>query len=89
MLPVEEILRTALAEHDTQDDSTIDRAEVIRVALSALDSSGNVSDELGMSSACLTTLIYRSIDPLLRARLDSPSDCLQVQMHATRHWLSP
>ena len=43
MLSTEEILRTALAEHDQQDNGTVDYSEVISKAFVALDSPGNVS----------------------------------------------
>lgn len=42
MLPVEEILRTALAEHDPQTGPAIDLIEAHTRALTALDSPGNV-----------------------------------------------
>ena len=43
MLSVEEILRTALAEHDSQTGPAIDLSEAHARALTALDSPGTVS----------------------------------------------
>lgn len=45
MLSTEEILRTALAEHDPQDGGALDHSDVMSKAFSALDSPGNVSCE--------------------------------------------
>ena len=42
MLPTEEILLTALAEHDAKEGEAVDRSDVISKSFVALDSPGNV-----------------------------------------------
>jgi hypothetical protein len=61
MLPTEEILLTALAEHDAKEGEAVDRSEVISKAFVALDCPGNVSRVVDR-----TTYIICSVDCLCR-----------------------
>lgn len=44
MLPAEEILKTALSEHDHDHSNEINEQDIIAKAFSALNDPGNVSD---------------------------------------------
>ncbi|KAG7563056.1 hypothetical protein FFLO_01488 [Filobasidium floriforme] len=59
MLPTEEILRTALAEHDAQEGEAVDRSEVISKAFVALDSPGNIPYYRPGITAPLTVCRFR------------------------------
>lgn len=61
MLPTEEILRTALAEHDAQEGEAVDRSEVINKAFAALDSPGNASRIVDRTTyiICSDVCLYR------------------------------
>lgn len=85
MLPTEEILRTALAEHDAQEGEAVDRSEVINKAFAALDSPGNASRFVDRTTYTIYAQTIVLLDSVLPPRDYRAIDRLSIPMYATRH----